>query len=212
MTQRADQERLKYLDGTCTYMCGAPIFEFGLWPYVPHIAVILMSMIFLVLYKSFMQAAMHIYTAYLVLGMGLILGTMVIVGLGMGASRNIEDFARRKAQKKKQVLQVSGDESKRGYTVSQKYGPSTDGTSVRRRGATSITEEQASTITSSSTAWGGDTTGQQEQHHSRMHRALSKADESLYTDVESQHGEISSMSRNGDGDDGGGDDDDDEEE
>jgi len=132
MAQRANQERMQYIDGTCTYMCGAPIFEFGLWPYLPHLTVMGVSTTFLVLYKYSIQMDLPLVTAYLVLGMGFVLGLLIIVGLCVGASRNIEDFSRRKAQRKKQVLQVEGDENRRGYTVDQNLLPS-DST-MRRRG------------------------------------------------------------------------------
>lgn len=137
-TQRAHQERMQYIDGTFTYMCGAPIFEFGLWPYLPHIAVMGLSTIFLVLYKYSIQSDLPLVTAYLVLGMGFVLGLLIIVGLCVGASRNIEDFSRRKAQRKKQVLQVEGDENRRGYTMADQSrfpgGMDSMATTTRRRG------------------------------------------------------------------------------
>ncbi len=116
---RRSKEHLEYIDNTCTYMCGAPIFEFGLWPYVPHLTVFFLSVIFLWAFKKTTEGEAAVATAYLVLGMGFSLGILIILGLGVEASKNIEEFTKRKTQKKKQVLRVDGDESKRGYTVRQ---------------------------------------------------------------------------------------------
>lgn len=201
--QRINQERREYIDRTFFHVCGAPIFEFGLWPYVPHTVVILISVIFLVLYKSSMQLEMHIFTAYLVLGVGFTLASLIIVGLGMGASRNIEEFARKKAQKNKQVIQVGGDESKRGCTVSQNLRHGDVNASMRRRGMQNTIDERYSAIMNP-VSWGANDIDSSDQSYqqSKMLRALSKADDpesSVLDDVEAQkHEEHNSVSEESD--------------
>jgi hypothetical protein len=154
-TQRANQENVKYIDGTCTYMCGAPLFEFGLWPYVPHITVIGLCTIFLVLYKSSIDGELPVFTSYLVLGMGFALGLLIIVGLCAGTSRSIEDFSRRKTQRNKQVLKVEGDEQRRGYTMDRTQRPGNPAgidSTVRRRAGGVGTMFGGNTVRDSSSA------------------------------------------------------------
>ncbi len=166
--RRSAEERREYIDGTLTYMCGAPIFEFGLWPYVPYIGVMLLSTALLWLYKETIELEYRAASSYLVVGMGFLLSMIVIVSLALDAKRNIEQYAQRKKRKKKQVLSVEPDESKRGYIVRQDVS----GTySAHRRDTDAHMRKRApTTIDRQESAYAVDN-----QASSRMLQALNRA-------------------------------------
>lgn len=131
---RASQERMKYLDSTCTFMCGAPAFEFGLWPYIPYILSIILSVLAVWAYSILDASGLHTAKSFLVLGIGVGLCLYALIGLALFMKKSMEEHSQRKKKKQKPVLSVQGDESRRGYIVSDgKKSSSSSHSEMRHR-------------------------------------------------------------------------------
>lgn len=117
------RQELEYEDTTCGYMCGAPAFEFGIWPFLPCIGAVVLSILFVWAYEILSGAEMYTARAFLVILLGAVLCCMGILALAVFTRKEMQDHALSKLKKNKPVKQVQGDESKRGYVVSSTRGP-----------------------------------------------------------------------------------------
>lgn len=118
---RSLEQRNKYIEKSCAYMCGIPFFEFGLWPYLFHIFVVSMSFIFFFLCEYVQQNKPGYFTSYCVITMGVVLVGMIIGCVWLKTNKSIHRFRIENAKRNKSVIRIDRDELKKNDTNKRSY-------------------------------------------------------------------------------------------